>query len=51
LEWTTETIVPIHGNWTGNIPSVERWAYDYNKDEREFIPQYEPLKEGEVGDH
>ena len=50
LEWTTP-IEPIHGNWPGNIPAVNRWAYDYNKDEREFIPQYEPLKEGEVGDH
>lgn len=50
LEWTTP-IEPIHGNWPGNIPSVHRWAYDYNKDEREFVPQYEPLKEGEVGDH
>ena len=50
LAWTTP-IEPIHGNWPGNIPSVHRWAYDYNKDEREFVPQYEPLKEGEVGDH
>lgn len=50
LEWTTP-IEPLHGNWPGNIPAVNRWAYDYNKDEREFIPQYEPLKEGEVGDH
>lgn len=43
LEWTTETIVPGHGNWVGNIPTVQRWAYDYNKDEREFIPQYVPI--------
>lgn len=50
LEWTTP-IEPVHGNWPGNIPSVHRWAYDYNKDERDFVPQYEPLKEGEVGDH
>lgn len=50
LEWTTP-IIPGHGNWPGNIPSVHRWAYDYNKDEREFVPQYEPLVEGEVGDH
>ena len=50
LEWTTP-IEPLHGNWPGNIPAVNRWAYDYNKDEREFVPQYEPLKEGEVGDH
>jgi cytochrome c oxidase subunit 1 len=50
LEWTTP-IEPIHGNWPGNIPAVHRWAYDYNKDEREFVPQWEPLKDGEVGDH
>jgi len=50
LEWTTP-IEPIHGNWPGNIPAVHRWAYDYNKDEREFVPQYVPLKDGEQGDH
>lgn len=50
LEWTTP-IEPIHGNWPGKIPAVHRWAYDYNKDEREFVPQYVPLEEGEVGDH
>jgi len=50
LEWTTP-IEPIHGNWPGKIPAVHRWAYDYNKDEREFVPQYVPLKDGEVGDH
>ncbi|MBK8625843.1 MAG: cbb3-type cytochrome c oxidase subunit I [Saprospiraceae bacterium] len=50
LEWTTP-IEPIHGNWPGNLPVVHRWAYDYNKDEREFVQQHVPLKEGEVGDH
>lgn len=50
LEWTTP-IEPIHGNWPGNLPTVHRWAYDYNKDEREFVNQVEPLKDGEVGDH
>ncbi len=50
LEWTTP-IEPIHGNWPGNLPTVHRWAYDYNKDEREFVQQHVPLKEGEVGDH
>jgi cytochrome c oxidase subunit I len=50
LEWTTP-IEPIHGNWPGNLPTVHRWAYDYNKDEREFVSQVEPLKDGEVGDH
>ena len=47
LEWTTETIVPVHGNWTGNIPTVHRWPYDYNKDEREYIPQYVPMSPDE----
>lgn len=50
LEWTTP-IEPIHGNWPGNLPTVHRWAYDYNKDEREFVTQVEPAKEGEVVDH
>lgn len=50
LEWTTP-IEPIHGNWPGNLPVVHRWAYDYNKDEREFVQQHIPLKEGEEGDH
>jgi cytochrome c oxidase subunit I len=50
LEWTTP-IEPIHGNWPGNIPAVHRWAYDYNKDEREFVPQWEPAIEGEEVDH
>jgi len=38
LEWTTP-INPGHGNWTGEIPEVHRWPYDYGKDDREFIPQ------------
>jgi cytochrome c oxidase subunit 1 len=46
IEWTTP-IKPGHGNWPGNIPSVHRWAYDYGKDGKEFIPQYVPLAEGE----
>jgi len=50
LEWTTP-IEPIHGNWPGKLPVVHRWAYDYNKDEREFVQQHVPLEEGEVGDH
>ncbi len=50
LEWTTP-IEPIHGNWPGKLPVVHRWAYDYNKDEREFVQQHIPLKDGEVGDH
>ena len=43
LEWTAP-IHPGHGNWVGEIPEVHRWAYDYGKDGREFIPQTEPVK-------
>jgi cytochrome c oxidase subunit 1 len=43
LEWTTP-IHPGHGNWPGEIPEVHRWAYDYAKDGREFIPQTEPVR-------
>jgi len=42
LEWTTP-IRPGHGNWPGEIPEVHRWAYDYGKDDRSFIPQTEPI--------
>jgi cytochrome c oxidase subunit 1 len=47
LEWTTP-IRPGHGNWPGEIPEVHRWAYDYSKDGREFIPQTEPLNPNET---
>jgi cytochrome c oxidase subunit 1 len=43
LEWTTP-IHAGHGNWPGEIPEVHRWAYDYAKDGREFIPQTEPVR-------
>jgi cytochrome c oxidase subunit 1 len=46
IEWTTP-VNPGHGNWPGKLPTVQRWAYDYGKNGREFIPQIEPLKEGE----
>jgi cytochrome c oxidase subunit 1 len=46
LEWTAP-IHPGHGNWVGEIPEVHRWAYDYGKDGREFIPQTEPVKPDE----
>ncbi|MBK8955527.1 MAG: cbb3-type cytochrome c oxidase subunit I [Saprospiraceae bacterium] len=46
LEWTTP-IHTGHGNWPGKIPTVQRWAYDYGKDGKEFIPQHIPLEEGE----
>lgn len=47
LEWTTP-INPGHGNWEGEIPEVHRWAYDYGKDGREFIPQTEPVGANET---
>jgi cytochrome c oxidase subunit 1 len=50
LEWTTP-IVPGHGNWEGDIPEVHRWAYDYSKDGRDFIPQTEPIRSGEKTGH
>ncbi|GAC1381737.1 MAG: cbb3-type cytochrome c oxidase subunit I [Ginsengibacter sp.] len=46
LEWSTP-IRPGHGNWPGEIPEVHRWAYDYGKDGREFIPQTEVVGEHE----
>lgn len=42
LEWTAP-IRPGHGNWPGEIPEVHRWAYDYGKDGRDFVPQTEPV--------
>ncbi len=50
LEWTTP-INPGHGNWVGEIPEVHRWAYDYSKDGRDFIPQTEPIGADESKDH
>ncbi len=50
LEWTTP-IDAGHGNWPGKIPTVHRWAYDYGKDGKDFIPQIKPLEEGEVEIH
>jgi len=48
LEWTAP-IERMHGNWPGEIPSVHRWPYDYSKPgaDEDFVPQTEPLKEGE----
>jgi cytochrome c oxidase subunit I len=46
LEWTTP-IEPLHGNWPGKLPVVHRWAYDYSKDEREFVPQHIPMTDKE----
>jgi cytochrome c oxidase subunit 1 len=50
LEWTTP-INPGHGNWPGEIPEVHRWAYDYGKDGREYIPQTEPVGSSESAHH
>ena len=47
LEWTTP-IRPGHGNWVGEIPEVHRWAYDYGKDGKDFIPQDVPVGEDET---
>ncbi len=49
LEWTTP-IERIHGNWPGEIPAVERWAYDYSKPgaDEDFIPQTVTIKESET---
>ncbi len=48
LEWTTETMVPGHGNWEKNLPIVHRWSYDYGKDGIDYQMQTEPAREGEV---
>ncbi len=49
LEWTTP-IHAGHGNWPGKLPAVQRWAYDYSKNGRDFIPQIEPVGEDEKDD-
>ena len=47
LEWTAP-VNAGHGNWEGAIPEVHRWPYDFSRyEDREFIPQTEPLAEGE----
>jgi len=48
LEWTTP-MAHTHGNWPGALPEVHRWPYDYSKpgEEKDFIPQTVPLREGE----
>ena len=47
LEWTAP-VERIHGNWSGDIPEVHRWPYDYSVNGRAFTPQTEPLKDGEA---
>ncbi|MFK7924764.1 MAG: cbb3-type cytochrome c oxidase subunit I [Bacteroidia bacterium] len=48
LEWTTP-INPGHGNWTGAIPKVYRWPYDYSKPgvKKDYLPQHIPDEEVE----
>ena len=46
LEWTAP-VERLHGNWSGDIPEVHRWPYDYSTNGRAFTPQTEPLKPGE----
>jgi len=55
LEWTAE-MKHVHGNWSGAIPEVHRWAYDYSKTDddgeyiipgQDYVPQTVPMKEGE----
>ncbi|MEL6358575.1 MAG: cbb3-type cytochrome c oxidase subunit I [Bacteroidota bacterium] len=50
LEWTTP-IKPGHGNWPGKLPTVQRWAYDYGKDGKEYIPQIQPVGADESESH
>ncbi len=52
LEWTTP-VEHIHGNWPGEIPEVHRWPYDYSLpgEEKDFIPQNVPAREGEKITH
>ena len=50
LEWTTP-VNPGHGNWVGEIPEVHRWAYDYGKDGKDFIPQTTPVGSDETNHH
>lgn len=41
IEWTTPRL-PGHGNWSGEIPTVYRWPYDYNKPgvKEDYLPQH-----------
>ncbi len=54
LEWTAP-LEHMHGNWPGEIPSVQRWPYDYSKTDengelwggQDFTPQTVPIRDGE----
>jgi cytochrome c oxidase subunit 1 len=43
LEWTVTAPIP-HGNWTGPLPTVYRWPYDYALTQApdDYIPQNTP---------
>jgi cytochrome c oxidase subunit 1 len=47
LEWTAAS-PPPHGNWTGEVPAVHRWAYDYSLPgaPADFTPQDSKIPEG-----
>ena len=47
LEWTAP-VERLHGNWPGDLPTVHRWPYDFQVNDKEFIPQTTPLAPGEV---
>ena len=40
LEWSIATPIP-HGNWTGDLPVVHRWPYDFRSNgvRTDFLPQ------------
>ena len=48
LEWCTPDTPPSHGNWGEKLPTVHRWAYDFNvpDEETEHIPQTVPHRPG-----
>ncbi|MDT8346500.1 MAG: cbb3-type cytochrome c oxidase subunit I [Flavobacteriaceae bacterium] len=55
LEWTADH-EHIHGNWSGPLPVVYRWSYDYSKTNsdgeyvikgQDYVPQTVPLQENE----
>jgi cytochrome c oxidase subunit 1 len=43
LEWTVSSPIP-HGNWTGRLPTVYRWPYDYALTQKvdDYLPQDTP---------
>ena len=47
LEWTSPAGTGIHGNWSGPVPTVYRWPYDYSKPgaDDDYIPQTIPFSQ------